>query len=49
VEQTVEQMAKDAVAKTHPCLVDYDDLPPAQQAKDALFAAVVLALSGVRG
>lgn len=31
---------KDADAKTHPCLVDYDLLPPAQRAKDDLFQTV---------
>lgn len=31
---------KDADAKTHPCLVPYDELPPEQQAKDALFRAI---------
>lgn len=36
---------KDPVAKTHPCLVPYDELPPAQQLKDQLFAAIVRALS----
>lgn len=35
---------KDASLKEHPCLVDFDQLPPGQQAKDRLFAAVVLAL-----
>lgn len=38
--------AKDAVAKTHPCLVAYADLPEEQQAKDALLVAVVGALAG---
>lgn len=33
---------KDAEAKTHPCMVPYDDLPPEQKAKDAIFRAVVL-------
>lgn len=35
---------KDADAKTHPCLVPYDQLPTEQQRKDALFGAVVNAL-----
>ena len=37
---------KDAVAKTHPCFLPYEDLPAAQQAKDKLFIAVVRALGG---
>lgn len=38
---------KDPVAKTHPCLVaDYTDLPAEQRAKDAVFAAIVRAMSG---
>lgn len=36
---------KDPVAKTHPCLVPYDQLPAEQQAKDHLFKAIVLALA----
>ena len=32
---------KDAAAKTHPCMVPYDQLPVEQKAKDALFVAVV--------
>jgi hypothetical protein len=40
---------KDAAAKTHPCLVDYDELPPEQKAKDALFVAIVTALGRVSG
>ncbi len=32
---------KDADAKTHPCMVSYNELPREQQAKDALFRAVV--------
>lgn len=35
---------KDAEAKTHPCMVPFDDLPPAQQAKDFIFRGIVLAL-----
>lgn len=35
---------KDADAKTHPCLVAFDELPPMQQAKDRLFKAVCVAL-----
>lgn len=36
---------KDADKKTHPCLVPYDQLPAAQQRKDALFGAIVSALA----
>ena len=36
---------KDEDAKTHPCLVAYDELPPAQQIKDSLFSAIVEVLS----
>lgn len=32
---------KDGEAKTHPCIVDYDDLPDMEKRKDALFAATV--------
>ncbi|MBS0994778.1 RyR domain-containing protein [Gluconobacter cerinus] len=32
---------KDPVKKEHPCMVPYDQLPAQQQAKDALFIAVV--------
>ena len=31
---------KDGVEKTHPCLVDFHELPLYQQAKDTLFKAV---------
>ncbi len=37
---------KDADAKTHPCLVPYDELPDDQRAKDHLFVAIVRALAG---
>jgi hypothetical protein len=39
---------KDAEAKTHPCLVPYDDLPQGERDKDDLFQAVVHALDGAR-
>lgn len=32
---------KDPIAKTHPCLVPFNQLPREQQAKDYLFRAVV--------
>lgn len=32
---------KDADAKTHPCIVPFEQLPEFQQKKDALFCAVV--------
>lgn len=35
---------KDPVAKTHPCLVPYDELPPHQRAKDHLFHGIVNSL-----
>jgi hypothetical protein len=31
---------KDMDAKTHPCLVPYDGLPPEQRAKDYVFGAI---------
>jgi len=36
---------KDPAARTHPCFVPYDQLPPAQKAKDYIFLAVVRAMS----
>jgi hypothetical protein len=36
---------KDVDAKTHPCLVAYEDLPPIQRAKDDLFSVIVRALT----
>lgn len=35
---------KDPEAKTHPCLVPYDQLPPEQRVKDYVFKAVVAAM-----
>src|ERR1700682_1131374 len=35
---------KDLEKKEHPCFVPYHELPPAQQAKDYLFGAIVAAL-----
>jgi len=37
---------KDAEAKTHPCILPFDQLPEFQQKKDTLFCAIVDALSG---
>ena len=36
---------KDPVAKTHPCMVPFDQLPVEQQAKDAIFGAIVHAIN----
>lgn len=36
---------KDPEAKTHPCMVPFDELPADQQAKDRLFRSVVHALA----
>lgn len=36
---------KDADAKTHPCMVPYDQLPPEQRVKDHVFKALVNALT----
>lgn len=35
---------KDLMAKTHPCLVHYSELPEFQQRKDKMFCAIVDAL-----
>lgn len=35
---------KDAEAKTHPCMVPYEELPVEQRAKDYIFRGVVKAL-----
>lgn len=36
---------KDAKKKEHPCYVPYDQLPPAQKAKDYIFLAIVRAIA----
>lgn len=36
---------KDPDAKTHPCFVPYDELPPEQKLKDYLFQAVVRSIA----
>lgn len=36
---------KDPEAKTHPCMVQYDELPQEQRLKDAIFVGIVHALS----
>lgn len=41
----VHGAVKDAGAKTHPCIVPYDQLPPDQKAKDYVFKAMVAALA----
>lgn len=41
----VHGCTKSAEHKTHPCLVSYECLPPEQRLKDALFSAVVMALT----
>lgn len=36
---------KDIDAKTHPCMVPYEELPPEQRVKDKLFRAIVKTLT----
>ena len=36
---------RDDDAKTHPCMLPYDELPAAQKSKDKIFLAVVEALA----
>lgn len=40
-------LEKSETLKTHPCLVEFEDLPKHQQFKDQLFRAVVLAAKGL--
>ncbi len=42
----VHGSVKDAEAKTHPCIVPFEQLPIEQQRKDALFKAVVQSIAG---
>ncbi|AAQ17888.1 hypothetical protein Aeh1ORF227c [Aeromonas phage Aeh1] len=35
---------KDSKLKTHPCIVDYEDLPIEQRIKDELFSSIVVSL-----
>ena len=41
----VHGLRKDEMAKTHPLLVKWDDLPAVQRAKDILFVTVVRAMT----
>ncbi|QDH48000.1 hypothetical protein PQB78_gp87 [Arthrobacter phage Xenomorph] len=34
---------KDSEAKTHPCLIPYDELPEEQKLKDSVFGSIVMA------
>jgi hypothetical protein len=38
---------KDEEAKTHPCLVAFEELPPEQQSKDYLFVELVQSMAGI--
>lgn len=40
---------KDPVAKTHPCMVSYSQLPPEQRAKDLLFISSVTFMAAALG
>lgn len=39
---------KDPNAKTHPCVVQYDQLPAFQRVKDHIFVAIVRTLDGAK-
>lgn len=39
-------LVKDAEKKEHPCFVPYNQLPPEQQVKDAIFFAIVNVCKG---
>ena len=38
---------KDPVEKTHPCMVEYSELPPTQKSKDYIFQSIVVALGKI--
>lgn len=38
-------LVKDTESKIHPCMVEYDKLPPYQRAKDSMFIAIVDAVA----
>lgn len=40
---------KDPVARTHPCMMPYEDLPKEQKLKDHLFAAIVGTIAAIAG
>lgn len=40
---------KDAEAKTHPCMVPYEELPVEQRSKDHIFSAIVTTCLGLGG
>lgn len=40
---------KDDKAKTHPCIVDYDQLPSAQRIKDVIFQSTINTFLSVTG
>lgn len=40
---------KDPERKRHPCMVPYEELPPEQRAKDALYLTVVRAVAAALG
>lgn len=44
----VHGSTKDEVAKTHPCIVPYNELPIEQQAKDYIFQAIVHTLNNIK-
>ncbi len=40
---------KDTEKKEHPCMLPYDELPPSQKAKDALFVRTVRSMASALG